>query len=211
VPRQGPVPRAYDRGSHNDRGYAGRAPYYGYGSGYGYRDPGRRAYAAPRGGHGYGYGPRYGYGGYGYGGYGYGGYGYGYAYRPYYYSGPYYAFRPRLSLGFGLWIGFPIAYPFYSYGYANPTYGYPLPTFGLAAGVAYGGISFEIDPYDAAIYVDGGYVGIVSDFGPNAQPLTLRAGMHRVEIQATGFAPIVWDVNVIPGQVIPYRGAMQPY
>ena len=183
VPRQGPMPRAYDRG------YAGRAPSYGYGYG---GDLGRRAYVAPRGGYGNGYG-------------------YGYGYRPYYYSRPYYVFRPRVSLGFGLWIGFPTAYPFYSYGYANPTYGYPLSTLGLAPGAAYGGISFEIDPYDAAIYVDGDYVGIVSDFGPNAQPLTLRVGTYRVEIQATGYAPIVWDVNVIPGQVIPYRGAMQRY
>jgi hypothetical protein len=198
VPRQGPAPRTYDRGYANNGGYGGRAPYYGYGGGYGYRgDPRHGAYAVPRGGYGYGYG------------YGYGGYGHGY--RPYYYSHPYYAFRPRFSLGFGLWIGFPIAYPYYSYGYANPTYGYPLTTLGLAPGAAYGGISFEIEPYDAAVFVDGNQVGIVSDFGPNAQPLTLRAGTHHVEIQATGYAPIVWDVNVIPGQVIPYRGTMQAY
>ena len=171
--------------------------------GYGYRPYYR--------GYGYGYRPSYGYG-YGNGGYGYGyGHGYGYGYRPYHYSHAYYVFRPRLSLGFGLWIGYPIAYPYYTYGYLNPTYGYPLSTFGLSVGVAYGGISFEIDPYDAAVYVDGNYVGIVSDFGPGAQPLTLGAGMHRVEIQATGYAPIVWDVDVIAGQVIPYRGAMQLY
>jgi hypothetical protein len=207
VPRQGPAPGAYDRRYDNNRGYAGRAPSYSYGNGYGYGyrgDLGRGAYVTPRGRYGYGYGNGYGYG------YGYGS-GYGYGYRPYYYSRPYYAFRPRFSLGFGLWIGFPIAYPFYSYGYANPTYGYPLSTLGLAPGAAYGGISFEVDPYDAALTVDGAYVGTVGDFGPNAQPLTLRAGTHRVEIQATGYAPIVLDVNVIPGQVIPYRGAMQPY
>jgi hypothetical protein len=116
-----------------------------------------------------------------------------------------------VSLGFGLWIGFPTAYPYYSYGYANPAYGYPLSTFGLATGAAYGGISFEVDPYDAAIYIDGNYAGVVNDFGPNAQPLTLRAGTHRVEIQASGYEPIVFDVNVIPGQVIPYRGAMRIY
>jgi hypothetical protein len=57
---------------------------------------------------------------------------------------PYYVFRPRLSLGFGLWAGFPITYPYsygyydpyfypggYSYGYSNPypspAYGYPSP------------------------------------------------------------------------------------
>jgi hypothetical protein len=116
-----------------------------------------------------------------------------------------------VSLGFGLWIGFPTAYPYYSYGYANPTYGYPLSTFGLAPGAAYGGISFEVDPYDAAIYIDGEYAGVVGDFGPNAQPLTLRSGRHRVEIQANGYEPVMFDANVMPGQVIPYRGAMRPY
>jgi PEGA domain len=36
---------------------------------------------------------------------------------------PYYTFRPRFSLGFGLWAGYPIAYPYpYYYGYG---YGYP--------------------------------------------------------------------------------------
>jgi hypothetical protein len=189
VPRQGPAPRAYDRGYDSNRGSASRAPAYGYGNGSGYRgDPGYRAYVAPRGGYGYGHG-----------------------YRPYYYPRPYYSFRPRLSLGFGLWIGFPTAYPFYSYGYANPAYGYPLSTFGLAPGAAYGGISFEVDPYDAAVFIDGAYLGIVNDFGPNAQPLTLRAGTHRVEIQAAGCAPVVFDVSVMPGQVIPYRGALRPY
>jgi hypothetical protein len=44
---------------------------------------------------------------------------------------PYYAFRPRFSLGFGLWAGYPIAYP---YAYYDPfyypyysSYGYPYP------------------------------------------------------------------------------------
>jgi hypothetical protein len=35
---------------------------------------------------------------------------------------PYYAFRPRFSLGFGHWAGYPIGYPYY-YGYYG--YGYP--------------------------------------------------------------------------------------
>jgi hypothetical protein len=78
-------------------------------------------------------------------------------------------------------------------------------------GAAYGGISFEVDPYDAAIVIDGNYMGVVNDFGPNAQPLTLRVGTHRVEIQANGYEPVMFDVNVMPGQVIPYRGAMRPY
>jgi hypothetical protein len=61
---------------------------------------------------------------------------------------PYYTFRPRVSLGFGLWAGYPFAYasayydPFYSpYGYVTPygyppSYGYPATSYPLAPGYA---------------------------------------------------------------------------
>jgi hypothetical protein len=187
VPRQGVAPRAYYRPYNDRHGTIGRAPY----GGPGYRGvPGYPSYVVPRGTYGHQY---------------------GYGYRPYFYSHPYYAFRPRVSLGFGLWIGFPVLYPFYSYGYLDPTYGYPLSAFGLEPGVAYGGVSFEVDPSNADVYVDGEYVGIASDFGPNAQPLTLSAGTHHVELQAADCAPVDWDVNVIAGQVIPLQGTMQRY
>ena len=59
----------------------------------------------------------------------------GYGHAAYY--RPYYAFRPRLSLGFGLWAGYPVAYPsyYYPYGYAAPypadpyAYGSPAPAY----------------------------------------------------------------------------------
>ena len=46
---------------------------------------------------------------------------------------PYYAFRPRFSIGFGLWAGYPIAYsaafyaPYYSYPYYYDPYYYSAP------------------------------------------------------------------------------------
>jgi hypothetical protein len=75
----------------------------------------------------------------------------------------------------------------------------------------YGGVSLEISPNNAAVYVDGGYAGIVADFDGTRQPLTLMAGTHRIEVQAAGLAPLVFDVNVQPGQVIPYQGQLQAY
>src|SRR5580765_249533 len=37
--------------------------------------------------------------------------------RPYYarphYAVPFYSFRPRINLGFGIWMGYPVAYPGY--------------------------------------------------------------------------------------------------
>ena len=143
-----------------------------------------------------------------------------YGRRPFYFARPYYVFRPRIGIGFGFWIGYPVPYPYVPYGYgspypyppaaANPAYGYP-PADGSASAAAYGGVSFEITPADAAVYVDGSYAGTCAEFAANAQPLTLDPGRHRIEVQAEGYRPMVFDADVVAGQVIPYRGALQPY
>jgi hypothetical protein len=174
---------------------------------------------------------------------------------------PYYAFRPRFSLGFGLFAGFPVAFPYfgyaypydpyaYSYPYPYPVpYAYPYPSSSYpypyasaypSASAAYpgqystqypsqypgqpqgqgsvgvapeqtalGGVSFEITPGDAQVYVDGSYMGVVSNFSPSSEPLTLTQGRHHIEIRAAGYQTMTFETDVITGQVIPYRGAMQ--
>jgi hypothetical protein len=152
------------------------------GSGYGYRD---------------GDGSRYGYGyGNGYGN------GYGYGYRPGYRS--YYSFRPRFTFSFGLRLGYPVDFPSWYDPYVPGVYRYYRP------GYAYGGVSFDIQPLDAAIYVDGEYMGTVADFAPWEAPMTLVAGRHHVELTAPGYEPIAFDLTVVPHQVIPYEGTL-PY
>ena len=177
---------------------------------------------------------------------------------------PYYSFRPRLSLGFGLWMGYPVGYPYYygypygyvypypvdpyAYGYAAPSYGYPAqpysspnpaypppndpssadPEYGSAgqwypappsrsvgvqhggAPSAPGGISFEITPDTAAVFVDGTYVGTAGTFGPTSQPLGLITGRHQIEVRASGYRTMTFDAEVTSGQVIPYQGTLQP-
>lgn len=192
---------------------------------------------------------------------------------------PYYTFRPRVSLGFGLWGGFPIAYP-YDYGYYDPYYSpgypspgypspgypspgypdpypqYPYPSTGdpgyrtstppqYPSGAApyppayppssgrdpqypdypptsgsvrvqpnqgqanTGGVSFEITPGTAEVFVDGSYVGTVDEFTPTTQPLGLTPGRHQVEIRAPGYRTMQFDADVVAGQVIPFQGAME--
>jgi hypothetical protein len=165
-------------------------------------------------------------------------------YHPYPY--PYYVFRPHVSVGFGLWVGYPVAYPFYFYGgyYRYPYYGYPYPypyaypspyppgygyppsgypppaapsaypatsgSVGVQQGrVTTGGVSFEITPGTAEVYVDGSYVGTVAEFTPTSQPLDLTPGRHRIEIRAPGYRTQQFDLDIVAGQVIPYRGAME--
>jgi hypothetical protein len=182
---------------------------------------------------------------------------------------PYYSFRPRFNLGFGLWAGYPLAYsaafydPFYyPYGYVSPYSYYPPYPSGAypyyppssygtypPAGSNYpqsyppsgsnypsssnyppyngqqqappntmsvqpnqsnmGGLSFEITPANAELYVDGELMGTVGQFTPRSQPLGLTSGHHEVEIKASGYRTMSFDVDIVAGQVIPYQGALE--
>jgi hypothetical protein len=168
--------------------------------------------------------------------------------RPRYvrYARPYYVFRPRVSIGFGVWAGYPVPYP--AYGYAVP-YPYPVyvpspypapypqypaqypqypaqapqypaqtpqqypvqPPSGTVSPSAIGGVSFDFTPSNAAVYIDGQYQGEVGQFTADSQPLSLSPGRHHVEIQATGYVPMAFDVDIIAGQVIPYQGSLRRY
>ena len=131
---------------------------------------------------------------------------YGYApFHPYYFS-------PHYSIGFGVYLGYPV--PYYSYPYPVPVYGYGAPYGDVTVGpnnVAYGGVALQITPPDAAVYVDGNYAGVASDFDGTRQPLTLVPGAHHIEINQNGFQPLAFDVTVQAGMVTPYQGALQPY
>jgi hypothetical protein len=166
-----------------------------------------------------------------------------YRYRVY---TPYYTFRPRYSIGFGLYVGYPVVYPSWAYPYAYdpysygydyatpypaypPTYapgystpGYTEPRYSNAPnsvpvpgsveaqrGAAAGGVSFEITPSDAEIFIDGRSYGPASDFTPTSAPLSLSAGRHHVEIRANGYETMTFDTDIVTGQVIPYQGSMQ--
>ena len=198
---------------------------------------------------------------------------------------PYYRFRPRLSLGFGLSLGYPVrytsyygyydpfySYPYYPYGYAYPSpypypYSYPsaypaypaypspayppgmyppsayppsayppasaqppYPQSGYPSGPAQpaypqsgyppqgsispsqpntGGMSFEIQPSDAEIYVDGRYVGTVGQFSPTSQPLGLTTGRHHIRITAPGYRAMEFDADIVNGEVLPYQGTLE--
>ena len=125
-----------------------------------------------------------------------------YAGRSYYYR-PYYAFRPRLSLGFGLWVGYPVYYPYGLY-----VSRYDAAGIAPAVNVGLGGISFEISPASASVFADGYFAGRVSDFAPTMAPLGLAPGRHHVEIREPGFDTMAFDVDVVAGQVLPFQGVM---
>jgi hypothetical protein len=129
---------------------------------------------------------------------------------------PYYAFRPRISIGFGIWAGYPVTYYdpyYYPYDY-YPYYttpGYLPPAITVQPDQSnMGGLSFSISPDTAEVWVDGNYFGAVGDYGPESQPLGLPAGRHHVELREPGYQVSSFDVDIVPGQVIPYQGQLEP-
>jgi hypothetical protein len=132
-------------------------------------------------------------------------------YRPLYFSRPYYGFRPHVHIGFGGWLGVSVPYPWAYVGSYRPrVYGYySRQYYGVAPGMyQYGGLSFDIQPSDADLWVDGEYVGPVGTFTPYGEPLTLWPGVHHIAIVREGFRTMEWEVTVEPGRVIPYRGML---
>ena len=186
--------RGYDNRGYDNRGYDNRS----YGN-RGYQTEGHavpRPYAPHYEPH---YAPHYSPRGYGY-------YGTRSYYRPY-------NFRPRFSIGFGIYAGFPVPYT-YSYPYPITVYGYRAPGTAVVVGPNspyYGGVALEMTPYDADVWVDGTYAGRVEDFDGTTQPLTLTTGMHELIVQAPGYEPMRVNVEIQPGQIIPYRGDLRPY
>jgi hypothetical protein len=188
--------RGYDnRGAGHGSGYDNRGASASHGYGYGYDNHGRY----DNRGHGY---DNHGGGYYGhghsswYGVYNRGSWGFGFYYRGL--SVGFYSFRPYVNVGYGMWSGYPMAFPRSAYLYgSSPVYS------------TVGGVSFEMTPGEARVYVDGYDAGCVSEYGPYTRPLSLQVGWHHIEVVAPGFRTAVFDVDVQPGQLIPYRGQLE--
>jgi hypothetical protein len=101
----------------------------------------------------------------------------------------------------------------YSYSAPVQVNGYPADSGSVSvdpgAAAAYGGVSLDITPTGAAVFVDGVYVGIVNDFSPTKAPLTIAVGDHHIELRAQGYQSMAFDLTVTSRQIVPYQGTMQ--
>src|SRR6267142_2341079 len=104
-----------------------------------------------------------------------------------------------------------LEYPWYpDYGYWNQTSGFFEPTYTDRSETRNGGISFDITPADALVYVDNRYAGVASSFRSGFHSLSLGTGSHRIELLAAGFAPVSFELNGSAGQIIPYTSDVMP-
>jgi hypothetical protein len=49
------------------------------------------------------------------------------------------------------------------------------------------------------------YAGVVDDYDGVFQHLNLEAGARHIEIEAAGYPPLVFDVQIEPGRTITYH------
>ena len=122
--------------------------------------------------------------------YGYG-YGLGYfAYDPYMFGG-----------GYG---GYPYG-PGGGYGYES----YGGGSYGTTRSGEVGSIRLKVKPSNAQVYVDGYYVGVIDSFDGSFQRLGIETGSHKVEVRAEGYETVQFEVMVMPGETITYKGELK--
>ena len=117
------------------------------------------------------------------------------------------AYNPWLYLYNGLY-GMPfygVFDPFVDFGYAGPQVWTPSTPATEEKGV----LHLDIKPRDAEVYIDGGLVGRANQFVGLFHKLRLEAGVHRLELRAPGYEPIVANVRIQAGETMTYRGALE--
>jgi len=105
-------------------------------------------------------------------------------------------------------------YTGYYGGYYDPWYG-GYPTYDPQVGGGYGTyqdeglLRLKIKPREAEVYVDGYFVGTVDQFDGVFQRLHIDSGVHRVEVRAPGYEPLVIDVRISADHLTTYQGELK--
>ena len=139
-------------------------------------------------------------------------------YYPYYagrarvYNNYYYYPRSYYPYGYGTFgLGY-FYYDPYTWYDPYPIYAYPsYSTYAYNYGYPTGEVRLLVHPRNAEVWVDGYYAGRVDDFDGFLQSLRVEEGPHMIEIIATGYQTLVYNVRIQAGRKIELRGDLRPY
>ena len=70
-------------------------------------------------------------------------------------------------------------------------------------------LRLNVKPYDAEVHVDGVLVGKANHFEGVFHKLRLDAGVHQLELRASGYEPLVVNVRIEAGESMTYRGSLE--
>lgn len=132
-------------------------------------------------------------------------------YRYYYNYYPYGYYWPGYGYGLGYFYDPWMWGSQYGHGYWDPYYA------GGGGGYSYsqgryadlGSVRLRVKPTDAQVFVDGYFMGDIDSFDGVFQKLTLESGAHRIELRAEGYEPVQFEVMIVPGETITYKGDLK--
>ena len=73
-----------------------------------------------------------------------------------------------------------------------------------------GRLVLYVEPATAQVFADGYYIGVSGDFSPTHGGAPVDAGVHRLDISATGYESAAVDLRIVPGQLVTYRATLKP-
>jgi hypothetical protein len=122
--------------------------------------------------------------------------------RQRHYPPPQYRWHPHYDgsrWGWYPWWSFDLFFPLFlpSY-YAYP---YPAPAYPQPPTQPAGAVAAEIQPTDAAIYVDQKYVGTAAELTGKSGYIYLAPGVHRFEAYLVGYETLDINVQIQPGRL----------
>lgn len=123
--------------------------------------------------------------------------------------GSYFYFPGYSTFGAGYGYGSSYYSPYWN-GYYGNSFGYAPYTYPYGGYDYTGSLRLKVRPRFGEVYVDGYYVGLVNDYDGIFQELRLEEGPHHIQIHERGFAPLEFDVYILPGQKITYEGNLAP-
>jgi len=112
--------------------------------------------------------------------------------------------------GYGYYDPWGGAYSGYYGGYYDPWFGgYPAYPQASYTSSDEGSLKLKIKPRQAEVYVDGYFVGVVDDFDGIFQRLHVESGPHRIEVRASGYETLEFEVRITPEHTTTYTGELK--
>jgi hypothetical protein len=75
---------------------------------------------------------------------------------------------------------------------------------------ANGYLELRVEPSTAQVFIDGLYVGTVDDLRRQGGGKALESGSHRVELRASGYESLWFDVRIDSHETTTYRNDLKP-
>lgn len=72
-----------------------------------------------------------------------------------------------------------------------------------------GRLVLYVEPATAQVFADGYYIGVSDDFSPAHGGALVEAGVHRIDISATGYESTAVDLRVTSGRLVSYRATLK--